>query len=418
MKPLSIAILGTRGVPPRYGGFETFAAELGTRLVARGHRVTVYCRSYLYPEKPPSWEGIDLVHLPAIEQKYLETVSHALLSAMHLMFIGGPNVPQAVGAACGRPDPHPFRDLDSGRPQGAPTRHTPTARGDQRSTINDQRRPDVVLLCNAANAFVVPLLRAARVPVATNVDGIERKRKKWNALGKLVYLTGEALAAHFSTRVIADASTIAAYYRDAFDVEAETIAYGSDFPDEPDSDVLARLGIQAGRYVLYVSRFEPENHPVEVAEAFRGVKTELPLVLVGSAPYSSALIERLREVAVEDERILLPGALYGADYRTLQRNAWLYVQATEVGGTHPALIEAMGSNGAVLALDTPENREVGGDAVRYFWFDSLPRVLDAALASDDTEIRARARARVRERYSWEGVVDAYEALYRQMAGRA
>jgi glycosyltransferase involved in cell wall biosynthesis len=375
--PLSIAILGTRGVPPRYGGFETFAAELGTRLVARGHRVTVYCRSYLYPEKPASWEGIELVHLPAVEQKYLETVSHALLSAVHVI-----------------------------------------TRRDQRSTINDQR-PDAVLLCNAANAFVVPLLRAARIPVATNVDGIERKRKKWNALGKLVYLTGEALAAHFSTRVVADAETIARYYREAFDVSAETIAYGSEFPDEADTDVLSRLGIEAGRYVLYVSRFEPENHPVEVAAAYGKVAGDVPLVMVGSAPYSSELIARLESTAAASNgRILLPGAIYGADYRTLQRNARVYVQATEVGGTHPALIEAMGSNGVVLALDTPENREVGGDAVRYFDFDTLPRMLEDALASDVTGIRARARGRVRARYSWEGVVDAYEALFREISGRA
>ncbi len=398
--PLSIAILGTRGVPPRYGGFETFAAELGKRLVARGHRVTVYCRSYLYPGKPASWEGIDLVHLPAIEQKYLETVSHALLSAMHLMFV-----------RAGR---------ENGRAQRGPAArgNDRAGYGGERRTENGERRSDVVLLCNAANAFVVPLLRAARIPVATNVDGIERKRKKWNALGKAVYLTGEALAAHFSTRVIADASTIAGYYRDAFDVEAETIAYGSDFPEEHDTDVLERFGIRAGRYVLYVSRFEPENHPVEVAEAFRRVTTELPLVMLGSAPYSSALIERLQAVAAHDERILLPGALYGGDYRTLQRSARLYVQATEVGGTHPALIEAMGSNGAVLALDTPENREVGGEAVRYFDFDGLPRLLEAALASDDTEIRARARARARERYSWEAITDAYEALFREIAGSA
>lgn len=374
--PLSIAILGTRGVPPRYGGFETFAAELGTRLVARGHRVTVYCRSYLYPERPASWEGIGLVYLPAIEQKYLETVSHAFLSAIH-----------AMGAGY-----------------------------------------DAILLCNAANAFVLPILRAARLPVATNVDGIERKRKKWNALGKVVYLTGEALAAHFSTRVVADASTIARYYRDAFAVEAETIAYGSDFPEEPDSDVLDRLGLEAEEYVLYVSRFEPENHPLEVAEAFRRVATDLPLVMVGSAPYSSELIRRLEEVAAEKRtaagspcgRVILPGAIYGADYRTLQRSARIYIQATEVGGTHPALIEAMGSNGAVLALDTPENREVGGESIRYFRFEgeaSLPRVLADALASDDAEIRVRARGRARANYAWEGVVDAYEALFREIAAR-
>jgi glycosyltransferase involved in cell wall biosynthesis len=291
---------------------------------------------------------------------------------------------------------------------------------DQRSTINDQR-PDVVLLCNAANAFVLPLLRAARIPVATNVDGIERKRKKWNALGKIVYLTGEALAAHFSTRVVADATTIARYYRDAFSVDAETIAYGSDFPEERDTAILADLDIEPERYVLYVSRFEPENHPLEVAASFLRVETDLPLVMVGGAPYSNELIRLLEEVAGRSNgRILLPGAIYGGDYRTLQRNARVYIQATEVGGTHPALIEAMGSNGVVAALDTAENREVGGEAIRYFRFvdgpDSLEGALNGALGADPADYRARARARARARYRWEGITDAYERLFREMAG--
>ncbi|MFN2441738.1 MAG: glycosyltransferase [Thermoanaerobaculia bacterium] len=365
---LSIAILGTRGVPPRYGGFETFAGELSTRLVARGHRVTVYCRSWLYPERPASWRGVDLVHLPALRQKYLETVSHAFLSSLDAL----------------------------------------------------RRDFDVVLLCNAANAFVIPILRAARLPVATNVDGVERKRKKWNLLGKLVYLGGEAMSADFSTRTIADAGVIADYYRRELGADPVTIAYGADFPEEEDSEILASLGIEAKRYVLYVSRFEPENHPLEVVEAFGRVKGEWPLVMVGSAPYSSQLIRDVHAAA--DDRVLFPGAVYGNDYRTLQRNAGIYVQATEVGGTHPALIEAMGSNGAVLALDTPENREVGGEAVRYFRFEgerALERLLGEAISSEERGEgmdRERARSRVAERYRWDVVVDRYEALFREMAG--
>ena len=365
---LSVAILGTRGVPPRYGGFETFAAELSTRLVDRGHRVTVYCRSGLYPDRPESWRGVDLVHLPALRQKYLETVSHTFLSSLDAL----------------------------------------------------RRDFDVVLLCNAANAFVIPLLRAARLPVATNVDGVERKRKKWNLLGKLVYLGGEAMSADFSTRTIADAEVIADYYRRELGANPVTIAYGADFPEEEDSAVLETLGIESGRYVLYVSRFEPENHPLEVVEAFGRVKTDWPLVMVGSAPYSSELIRQVHAAA--GDRVLFPGAVYGVDYRTLQRNAGLYVQATEVGGTHPALIEAMGSNGAVLALDTPENREVGGDTVRYFRFEgdqSLYRMLDEAISSEESGEgfdRDRARGRVAERYRWEIIVDRYEALFREMTG--
>lgn len=367
---LSVAILGTRGVPPRYGGFETFAAELSTRLVARGHRVTVYCRSGLYPDRPGSWRGVDLIHLPALRQKYLETVSHTFLSSLDAL----------------------------------------------------RRDFDVVLLCNAANAFVIPLLRAARLPVATNVDGVERKRKKWNLLGKLVYLGGEAMSADFSTRTIADAEVIAEYYRRELGASPVTIAYGADFPDEQDSPILGSLGIQPGRYVLYVSRFEPENHPLEVVEAFGRVRTDWPLVMVGSAPYSSELIRQVHAAA--GDRVLFPGAVYGVDYRTLQRNAGLYVQATEVGGTHPALIEAMGSNGAVLALETPENREVGGETVQYFRFDgdrALERLLGEAISAEERGEgmdRDRARGRVGERYRWEIIVDGYEALFREMTGSA
>ncbi|PYQ58374.1 MAG: hypothetical protein DMF58_15515 [Acidobacteria bacterium] len=166
---LNIGILGTRGVPPRYGGFETFAAELGTRLVGRGHRVTVYCRNVapaLQPAHEPTesrlYDGIDRIVLPAIRHKYFETVSHAFFSVLDAVH-------------------------------------------------NDF---DVVLVCNAANAFVLPLLRAARIPTAINVDGIERHRRKWNALGRAVYRLGESMSVVFASRIVADAEVIAQYYRE------------------------------------------------------------------------------------------------------------------------------------------------------------------------------------------------------------
>lgn len=355
---MKIAILGTRGVPPRYGGFETFAAELGTRLVARGHSVLVYCRE----GGDARWNGIERVELPAIRQKYFETVSHAFVSALDAI-----------------------------------------------------RRPlDVVLVCNAANAFVLPLFRSMRIPCVINVDGIERKRRKWNALGRLAYLAGEAMSATFADRVIADADVISAYYRRHLNADPIVIPYGSDFPEEADSAVLERLQLRSRQYLLYVSRFEPENNPHEVAEAYGRARTEVPLVMVGDAPYAGELIRELKSAA--GPRILFPGGVYGADYRTLQRNALFYIQATEVGGTHPALIEAMRSGGAVLALDTPENREVGGEAVRYFRLggDETLSVLIALSLEDRSRLdhwRAAARARAVERYSWDAVTTAYEKLF-------
>jgi glycosyltransferase involved in cell wall biosynthesis len=383
--PLKLAILGTRGVPPNYGGFETFAAELGTRLIRRGHEVTVYCRE----AGPSSWQGIQRIVLPTFGHKYFETVSHTFFSALDAL----------------------RRDFDA------------------------------VLVCNAANAFVLPLLRAARIPVAINVDGIERKRRKWNVLGRLVYAIGEAFSVSFASTVIADADVIADYYRDRYAIEPAIIPYGADFPPEEDSDVLERLGLRKEAYLLYVSRFEPENNPLEVVRAYQraegraqsaedkpSVSSALcplpsalpPLVMLGKGLYAPGLVEELHRHA--SDKILFPGALYGRDYRTLQRNALLYIQATEVGGTHPALIEAMASGGRVLAHDTPENREVGGDAVGYFHLrpaqtlsGTISEWLSNPLQRED--FRARALKRAEERYSWDRVTDEYEMLFRRLSSR-
>jgi glycosyltransferase involved in cell wall biosynthesis len=376
MVSLNLAILGTRGVPPNYGGFETFAAELGERLVARGHRVTVYCRRGAADDargRVAPWRGIERIVLPAVGHKYLETVSHTFLSAL-----------DALG-----------------------------------------RGFDAVLLCNAANAFVLPLLRAARIPVVINVDGIERRRRKWNVLGRAVYAAGESFSVLFASRVVADAAVIASYYREQYGVETVTIPYGAGFPDEEESDVLRRIGVAPRNYLLYVSRFEPENNPLEVVLAYekyaerakRRGSAAPPLVMLGKGLYAPGLVEELHRH--ESERVRFPGALYGVDYRTLQKNALLYIQATEVGGTHPALIEAMGSGGLVLAHDTPENREVGGDAVGYFRLrpsETLSGTLGEWLAdaSRHREWRERARVRARERFDWNAVTAAYESLFLEL----
>ncbi len=376
MVSLKIAILGTRGVPPSYGGFETFAAEMGVRLIARGHEVFVYCRE----EGPEIWNGIHRIVLPAVAgHKYFETVSHSFFSALDAL----------------------------------------------------KRDFDVVLICNAANAFVLPLLRAAKIPVAINVDGIERKRRKWNVLGRAVYTIGEAFSVGFANEVVADADVIADYYRATWAAPTTTIPYGADFPIEDDSDVLARLGLTSRNYILYVSRFEPENNPLEVVESYERVSNPQfsilnpqsggapppPLVMLGKGLYAAELVKKLH--AHRSDRVLFPGALYGNDYRTLQRNALIYIQATEVGGTHPALIEAMASGGCVLVHDTPENREVGGDAVGYFTLrpDTLSGTLSEWLSKPLMleDFRALARKRAQERYSWERVTEAYEALFERLA---
>jgi glycosyltransferase involved in cell wall biosynthesis len=231
------------------------------------------------------------------------------------------------------------------------------------------------------------------------------------------------MSARLADAVIADAIVIADYYRDRFSLRPQVIPYGSEFPAEPDSDVLRRLSISPRKYVLYVSRFEPENNPLEVVEAYErfaaasGV-SPTPLVMVGQALYAKGLAAELQRH--RGDRILFPGAIYGPDYRTLQRNALLYIHATEVGGTHPAMIEAMASGGAVVALGTPENREVGGDAAGYFEFrpeETLSRTVGEWLGDRDRleHRRQRGRARAAERFRWDSVTAAYEALFREIS---
>jgi len=360
---MRLAILGTRGIPARYGGFETFAEELSRRLAARGHQVTVYCRQR---HSAPTFQGVSLHYLPTIRHKYLDTVFHTFLSTLHLMF----------------------------------------------------HRPQAALYCNAANAVFTALARLAGVPAALNVDGLERKRKKWNWAGRAWYRMSERLATLCASEVVTDARQIADYYRARYHLETEFIPYGAETGPVPTTEVLDRLGLEPGRYFLYVSRLEPENNALAVREAFEQVVTSMKLALVGDAPYSADYIRRVRDT--RDPRIVMPGAIYGQGYQELLSHCFAYVHATEVGGTHPALIEAMGRGALTLYLETAENAEVAGGAGIAFGQDlagAMRRVLSMPEAERE-DWRRLAQGRVAERYSWEKVTDDYERLLESLiAGR-
>jgi|SRR5579871_2665300 len=358
---MRIAILGTRGIPAHYGGFETFAEELSTRLALVGNTVSVYCRER--PAESP-WRGVELRYLPTIRHKYFDTLAHTFLSTLHLMFY----------------------------------------------------RADVALYCNAANAIFTPLARMAGMPVALNVDGIERKRKKWNRLAKGWYLISERMATLFSTAVVTDAETIERYYLERYGKQTSFIPYGAETGKVESTEVLRELNLEPGRYFLYVSRMEPENHPLEVRQAFERVSTGMKLVLVGDAPYAADYIRRVRDT--KDPRIVIPGAIYGKGYRELGSHCFAYIHATTVGGTHPALIEAMGRGALVLFRDTEENAEVAGGTGIAFGANDLAEKIEHVLRMSHDErdaLRQAAADRVRDRYSWDAVTAQYEDLFRRIA---
>ncbi|HJT90210.1 MAG TPA: glycosyltransferase, partial [Bryobacteraceae bacterium] len=256
------------------------------------------------------------------------------------------------------------------------------------------------------------------IPVALNVDGIERKRKKWNRLGRAWYLVSEHLATFCPTVVVTDARAIQDYYRSRYGKASTFIPYGAPVGPVLTADCLGGLGLEPRRYFLYVSRMEPENRALEVRRAFEQVTTPFRLALIGDAPYSREYIAQVRDT--RDSRIVIPGAVYGQGYHELQSHCFAYIHATEVGGTHPALIEAMGRGALVLYRDTPENAEVAAGAGIAFEPEDLPAKLLLALSMSEDErqrLRAAALERVRERYSWEKVTDAYEILLAGIAGQ-
>jgi glycosyltransferase involved in cell wall biosynthesis len=364
---MRIAILGTRGIPANYGGFETFAEELSVRLAERGHDVTVYGRSNYIRTKDRLYRGVRLVLLPTVMHKYLDTPVHTALSAGHVMW----------------------------------------------------RRYDALLFCNSANAVctIGPRLMGRRV--ALNVDGLEWRRAKWNSFGRAVYRMSEYLSTLLPNAVVTDAAVVQQYYLRRFGRESTFIPYGATAGRTGTTEALGRFGVKPGRYFLYVSRLEPENNALAVIRAFEKVRTDHRLVIVGDAPFSTDYIRELKATA--DRRIVFTGYVFGRGYREFQSHAYAYVQATEVGGTHPALIEAMAHGNCILANDVPEHREVLGDAGEYFnardvrsLTAKMERMLDRP--AEVRAYRLKARRRAEERYSWDGVAASYERLFRRLAG--
>jgi glycosyltransferase involved in cell wall biosynthesis len=365
---MRIAILGTRGIPANYGGFETFAEEISKRLVKAGHQVTVYGRSSYIRPMLREYEGVRIEVLPNVMHKYLDTPVNTALASLHVLF----------------------------------------------------RKYDVLLYCNSANAACTLLPRMAGHRIALNVDGLEWQRAKWNAFGKAVYRVSEYLSTCIPNIVVTDAGMVRDYYWKKFRKSSVLIPYGTSLKRVESAEVLRRFGLRRRDYLLYVSRLEPENNAHAVVQAFEKVRTSKKLVIVGDAPFSRAYIRKLKET--KDRRILFTGYVFGRGYREFQSHAYAYIQATEVGGTHPALVEAMGHGNCILANDVPEHREVLADAGLYFsarniagLAERIRQVLDHPDKVE--EMRRLAYRRACQHYSWERITSDYEKLFRRMAGQ-
>jgi len=362
-KSLKIALMGTRGVPASYSGFETCVEQLGFRLAERGHDVTVYARKHHISYDQPTYRGMTLVKLPTIANKYFDTIVHTFLSSIHGLF----------------------------------------------------QRYDIVLYFIAGNSPVVWIPRLAGQKSIINVDGLDWKRQKWPAFAKKYIRFAEKLSGVTANAVVSDSRVVQQYYQDAYHIPTTYIAYGAELPKREPGETLEQLGLRPGEYVLTVGRLVPENCAHHLAEAWRGIDTDMKCVIVGDAPYAEEYKAKL--YAYDDDRVLMPGYVFGEGYWELASNAYAFVLTSGVGGTHPALVESMAFGNCVVVHDTPENRETIGDAGLIYdgkaGGDGLRPVLQRLL--DDPALaaayRIKASARAASKFSWEAVTDAYEALF-------
>ena len=368
---LRVALVGTRGVPARYGGFETAMEEVGRRLVARGHDVTVYCRNGNSGEAtdPDEHLGMRLVHLPALRHRSLETLSHTLLSATHVAF-----------------SPH---------------------------------RYDAVIMCNGANSVALPLFRAAGTPVAVNVDGLEWRRSKWGRTARRYYRAAEGLSVRWADALVADARGIADYYWWEFGAGTREIPYGAPDLSDTRTDRLAELDLRPDGYHLVVARFEPENNVTFMIEGYLRSQARLPLVVVGSNPYPTEYAREVEHLAARSSHIRLLGGVWDQDLLDqLYKGALTYLHGHSVGGTNPSLLRAMGAATATVAYGCTFNREVAGE--HGIFAATSDEVAVAITEAEEFPVAMRYRGagladRARERYTWDAVTDAYEQLCYELA---
>ena len=369
--PLRIAIMGTRGLPARYGGRETAADEIGRRLVKRGHEVVVYSRRYNSPPpRPQDYHGIRLVHLPSIRSKNLDTPVHLMLSVLHMAF---------------------------------------------------KEKADIVLLSGSGTSFSIPAIHMLGRKTVLWVDGKAWTRGKWGTMARAFLKRSAQFGVKTSDAMVTDTPLAHRFYLEEMGRDTTYIPYGAQVEGVTSPSILDRLGLSPGGYVLFVGRLIPEKGVQYLIEAFEGLETDRRLVIVGDDLYDPAYVEQLR--STKDPRILFTGYVFGEGFHELMAGCRLYVQPSDVEGTSPVLLTAMGHGRPVIVNGIPENLNTIGDAGLAFapgQAGELRSLLEQVLEDDGrlASLGAAARERVQAHYDWDRITDSFEQLLEETRARA
>ena len=369
-KKLKVAIMGAKGYPYVYGGYDTMVKELGERLVARGVHVRVYNHKALFQEKPKYVNGIECIYVGAIESKIGTQLSHTFFSMMH---------------AC-------FSDVD------------------------------VIFVVNSANGPIGWFSRLFRKKTVINVDGLEWLRPKWKGMGSKYFFWASKMATKYYDQLINDSDEMQRVYKELFNADSKVIAYGANPRADVDADPIEKWGIKSQEYFLIVGRLIPDNNADLIIDGFLKSDSTRKLVVVGDVPFNDEYANVLKNI--DDERLLFLG--YITDQNELAAwysHCFAYFHGHEYGGTNPAMLKALGFGCAILALDTPFNQEMLQNGKHGWYFKKSPEsvkdIVEAAESSKErmAYFRSTAREGLIQRYNWDYVTDQYLEVFQTLAGK-
>lgn len=368
---MTVAIIGSRGYPYVYSGYETFVKELSERLVQRGIRVKVYCHKNLFTEHPPIVNGIELVYIPTIETKSLSQLIHSFFSMFHACTFG---------------------------------------------------KADVILAVNAANGPWGLIARIFSKPTCINVDGLEWLRPKWKGLGAKYFRFSAWLATKWYDRIITDAEEMRRVYLEMFHTESTVIAYGATPRYSQDVSLVTALGLQPQEYYLIVGRLIPDNNADLLLEGFLAAGSGKKLVIIGDVPYKDAYADAIKSRAAEN--VVFLGYIKNSEILAeLYHHCFAYLHGHEFGGTNPTMLKAMAYGCAILALNTPFNQEMLDQGRFGLFFDKNPASVAALMQQVESRndllvaLRARSRDGLTDKYNWDHITDAYIALLNNLRAR-
>lgn len=366
---MNIAILGARGIPACYSGYDTLVEELSKGLVKSGEaQVLVYCRTSYYKVRPANIDGVRLIYLPAPRIKAFESLLHSFISSIHVL----------------------------------------------------SQKVDIIYFVDPANAPFCLLLQLLGKKVLIHTDGLGWKRRKWGPTARRYYKFVEWLSAKIITELITDNPEMKKYYQKEYNANSTYIPFGATNNAGVDKTIYNRLALKSNGYILVVARLERENNTDLIIREYVESGVEMPLIVVGDAPYDPNYWKSLHEIA--NERVRFLGRINDqSELNALYDGAYLYIHGHEVGGTNPSLLRAMNYGTTPVVVDVPFNNSVIGKGGLNFKKSQghLAKTLQNLTTCPDTvdEIGKISKVRANTEFTWESVVEKHIQLFKKVAYR-